>query len=281
MREDEKFKLEKKILNEAKRTGFLFEIDVQNHFDKKRWFTRPNARFITEDGEVEIDLLTHKTLSGKGSDFNSLDIICSCKKSEANPWVFYLIKRNVLDYPSNIIKFTSNCGAVGITPLVSPSIRYHLNYDIKIDDLDINDFKFRGKTYYLAFSDPKNKKSRQIYESITGIIKYFKYKLERERERNKEGRTSQKINTLYCPIIVLDGKLFGITNEGGNVKIKEQKSIPLIIETGEVYLDKILIYVVRKDYLEKFIIKLEKDLDLFHKKINLFLKNKIVEGGLK
>lgn len=261
-----------KILDEAKKKGFLFEIEVQNLFDKRGWFTRPNARFVTEEGDIEIDLLTHKTISTKGG-FNSIEVVCSCKKNEENPWVFYLIKRNVLDNPQGIIKFTSTCGAVGKSNYVTSAKIYWLNQDIRIDNLSLNNFNLRGKTYYPAFCDSKTQKGRQIYNSINVITKFFKYRLKEVRESNKQ-ITTQNVTSLYCPIMVLDGELFGITNENGKVEIKEEKCIPLVIETGDIYLDKLLIYIIRKDYLEEFIIRLEEDLKLFKDKINLFLEKK-------
>ncbi len=267
-----KEELKKRILDEARKRGFLFEIDVQNLFDKRGWFTRPNARFITEDGEVEIDLLTHKTISNKDG-FNALDVVCSCKKSETKPWVFYLTKRNVLDNPHSTIKFTATSETVGKSSYVTGAKRYWLNQDIKIDDLNVNNFKLRGKTYYLAFSDPKNKKSRQIYEAINEIIKFLKYELARRRESNKQ-ITSQRITTLYCPLIVLDGDLIGITNEERKVTVEEKNYIPLIIESGDTLLGSLLIHVVKKDFLEKFITNLEEDLESFNKKIIQYLEKK-------
>lgn len=263
--------LKKKILDEAKKTGFLLEIDVQESFDKKGWFTRPNARFLTEDGEVEIDLLTHKTISNKDrTGFDSISVICSCKKSESNPWVFYLIKRHIWDRISQILKFTSTYGTIGKSPSVTQAKIYWLNENININNLNINNFKLRGKTYYVAFADPKNIKGKQIYEAITKIIKYLKYHLDEERESNKR-ITAQKINTIYLPIIVLEGLLFGITKRKGDANIEEEKFIPLVIETGDPRLDRLLIYIVKKDHLGSFISTLEEDLKLFNKKINLFI----------
>lgn len=86
-------------------------------------------------------------------------------------------------------------------------------------------------------------------------------------------KVDQKINRLYFPIIVLDGKLFGITNEEGKPNVREEKFIPLIIETGDDYLDRIIIYIVRKDYLETFIDKLGEDLKSFNGNIVSFLSH--------
>lgn len=263
--------LKKKILDEAKKKGFLLEIDVQNLFDKRGWFTRPNVRIITQDGEIEMDLLTNKSISDKKGNFNSAKVICSCKKSEEHPWVFYLIKRAFGDRLPIVSKFTSTNESVGNSNFVTPAKIYWLNEEIDISDLKINNFKIRGKTYYLAFCDSKSKKGRQIYDAVQGVIGFLKYELAKNRETNKS-LTSQNITQIYFPLIVLDGKLFGVENRNGKVIINEMEYIPLIIETGDPNLDKLLIHVVKKDNLDNFVEMIEKDFKLFNNKVNNFLK---------
>jgi len=249
--------LPKKILEDASNKGFLLELEIAEIFDKKDWFTRPNARFLFNQEELEIDLLSHKSLiynRNLKDGFDSLNLICSCKKNNENPWVFFLSDRRATDHIENIIKGISNCDFNHIVGLES----YRINFDkIKLSNkLNLDDFTTIARTYCVSFADSKAEKGKQIYKAITEILSYLRCQLKPEKEKYKRGNYIQKLNHLYIPLIVLEGRLFGINKEK---EIKELDYLPLIVESGDETIGKVLIYVVKKEFINTFLEKIEKD----------------------
>ncbi len=270
--EEKKDELVKKVLKEIEQSGFLFELQVQKKFNKRGWFTKPNLRVKTDEKELEMDLVAHKTTKKElANNLNFVNIICSCKKSRSNPIVFFLSKRQSHHHAYNILKFNSNSGFRDTnTYEFSRPDRKKIN----LDSLKINIFNNFAKTHFVAFTKSGTLNSRKIYETIEDILLYLKYELKKDRNSLDGGKMIQKINHLYMPIIALDGILYGVEEKAGKIKIKEYDFIPLIIDSGDRGIGQLLIHVVQANHIDKFLAKLEKDLINIDRQIEVSYKKK-------
>lgn len=250
----------KKIRDEVEKNGFLFELEVSKIFDKYGCHTRPNVIFKVDEKELEMDLIAYKTL-GNFMKFNRLHVVCSCKKSKNNPWAFFLSPRKQEHHIYNLTRFSSNHG---LNAMSKDKFRMDMK-KVDINDFNINNFDSVSKTYLVPFAKSGSKHSKQIYESVKLLMDYMKYSL----DGHPNTKTNQKIDTLWVPIIAVDTDLFGVSEELGEAIIERKNWIPLIVESDNNPLrESLLIYVVKKEYIEDFVKLLVED----HKNLDIRIK---------
>lgn len=246
-----------KIKKEIKGGGIPLQIYSSVILDKLNWNVKQNCFYnlFNKKGESEREI---DILGEKGSFIPRLNniIIFECKKS-SNPWVFFKQKTKMGKDPFLV------------TALVKDNI---FIYDFVSKNFE--KFHYLGKeihTYFhTAFFKEKAERESQyspIHKAIKQVLSGMGFIANQNEDFLRKNPLAIDGYFLY-PLIVLDGELLSALNrEDGEIEIEERNHIALQLnfEMEEAWIvpgkqgsqglrsKKIIVDVVKKEYLEEFL----------------------------
>ena len=262
-------KIEEKIKKSLIQSGFPLELETTSILEEKDWLIFPNEYIYDDDAceEHEVDVISLKTVERLTSDKKfklqtRFKIIIECKKSEKHPWVFFMRNKQAFDKAEKMIKHCTNFGTS--KPFRLPDHKYYDDLDyfasiINYNKLELFSWSEKSTNYCQAFKDPN--KENQIYCAIKSIIRPLKTILRKERLDFSRGRWENPIINTYVPIIVLDGLLFQGKLLKKDLEITSAHYIPLVINSGDNGVGRILIHIVTINYLAEFLDRLNLDIN--------------------
>jgi len=268
--EEELSSVEKQIIKDVLKSGFPLELEIANILEDGDWIVMPNEYIVDKNTSknIEIDMLgikgTKLTLHGCKRRFSSLfKLIIECKKSEKAKWVFFTREPTTF-YNDELIKHAHNFGIN--KPFVIKEAHYsdtdYFHNKIKYSVLNLMKWKKISTNYCIAL-EHKDKPS-PIYKATTNLTKALSILKGREQLELRTGRWEYAALNTYVPIIVLDGDLFEGWIEKGKLKIKKTRRIPLVINTGDDILGRVLITVVIKAEFNKLLQNINDDMKMLH-----------------
>jgi len=254
-----------KIKKDLLKSGFPLELEISRKLEDKEWNVLQNEYISEEnsDQEYEVDIIGLRMFE---KEFDRIKfklfskLVIECKKSEKYPWVFFTREKQSIDKAHRLIKQVANFGVN--RPFRLPQHHYYDDIDflgeqIDYESLSVFSWEKKATSYSQAFRDPN--KENQIYRTIKSLLRNLRIIKNKQNKSLSQGRWSEIILEMYFPIIVLDGDLFeGFLNEG-DFTINEINYVPLVINSGENNLRRILVHVLKKDYFESLIENIHKD----------------------
>lgn len=257
--------LKTKIKEDLLKSGFPLELEISRKLEDREWNVLQNEYISEEekDQEYEIDILGIKMFEKdiNGTKFKLFPkLIIECKKAEKHPWVFFTREKQAVDKPHRLIKQVSNFGVN--RPFRLPNHKFYYDFDYlgnEIDFIGLNTFSWKTKatSYCQAFRDPN--KENQVYKAIRSLLRNLRIIKNKQNKSLSQGQWSEIILEIYFPIIVLDGNLFEGYLDKEELEINEIDYIPLVINSGENDLQRVLVQIVKKDYVEALIDNIKKD----------------------
>ncbi len=254
----------KKIKNDIQKSGHPVSLKVSFMLNKKGWYVKNAPTYFDSDIKKikEIDLVAEKGYP-LVKDSKSM-LIIECKKSKDNPWVFFRQEKlndNVFSLNIDMMDITE--GAV---------------YDWASKHIFKKHYYYKRPCwsyYFLAFTTPESKKSKQIFEAIEKVLSALIFYWEQRESLHSKYKLEKKIITFFHPVIVVDGKLFDVLVKENEMNINETKWISLLVEREikeplsvrllrnqqyrKIVLSKpYLIDIVTLDYFETFLENFEK-----------------------
>lgn len=213
-----------KLHNSIKTTGFTLEYEINQLLEQHHWNVISN-RYYEDDitnTPREIDLIAYKA---KQIDdiLYYYTLVISCKKTSEDCWVVYTKKYNqnelnTVNYP---LLYWSNDKVLN-KKLSDDSIKTKFSEKIentsslqKVYSICRNAFAFQQ----FDLSKAKKNNDKDIYNSITSIIKAAEYE-----KKHISKRKTEKCIYFFELVSILDGKLFEAIFEDDIIDIKETKS---------------------------------------------------------
>ena len=230
-KEDEKT-LEKSILDEINKTGFVSELKIGSILSKAGWNTFPCFSYMDKDEgkSREIDMIASKIEYDEFLDFNLyVDLVIEVKKSDSKHWVVFTVPKSNISYGWSIIH--------GGTNYIKNVQLFNNEYDKSIifndKHIDSSNPKYSlprvGKAFH-EFSKSEKDKS-QIYGSLISASKAAIYHRDLFYKQDQNADYNENQNTtlsLYLPVVVFDGKLFEVFNNAkGEIELKGADYIPI------------------------------------------------------
>src|ERR1035437_737713 len=269
----EKFK--QSILDSIKKGGFASELKVSKCTNKRNWLTLNNYVYFDKDKKVnrEIDLLCIK-----GSKYNrfselelKINLTIEVKKSEKNPWVFFIGKNEPTTLEHGFFSLTSY-----------RNINHHI-FEGLFQEYPRQKIKYVATSYCEAFRDSE---VSNIYKAVDSSMKATYYfhngNLLNKRKENipdeefasdlfepiDKPRASQLV--IFIPLIVLDGVLIKAhLDKKLELQVEESTYIPYesyyIDDTGHEHF--YAMDIISINYLNKYLLELEKWLEKVGEKI--------------
>lgn len=218
--------LEKKILNNIKKTGFIKELELARILNNKGWDSQLNSSYLDKDTGInrEIDIIASK----KGNiDYHYLhlwvDLVIEVKKAD-KPWVI------VTNSDDDGLNYRLNPGwgiihggekYIDIGGIFPPRIidKYFMrNQSVRI-----------GSSFYEAFKE--SSEVSKIYQAIMSACKAAVYKSKIHGASPKwddYGADDPTYLTFYHPVVVVDGPLYEVyLNENNEVVVSKINWIPV------------------------------------------------------
>ena len=270
----EKECIEEKIKKDLIKSSFPLELEVSIILEKNGWTIFPNEYISDEVGNnYEIDTLAIKSVISKTKDNKEeirsfFQLIIECKKCQKHPWVFFIRERQKYDDNADLIKHAHNFGTNRPFRCSDQGPSSNLDYfknKINYSTLNLISGTEKSTNYCQAFRDPNQ--DNQIYFAIRGVLRVLDILKTQSNKTYYNGRWAQIILESHIPIIVVDNNLFEGKLKKEGLEVKETKYVPLIINSGKD-LGRIIIHIVRKDYLEKFLQKTKKDMEALHEEFS-------------
>lgn len=290
------------LIKKINESGIPLEIYISKIFSKNElWYIEPNMVFLDYETSKERELDLKATLDSEdflgkkidkdieffGHSFNLIFLI-ECKKNPENSWVFFKGESSILDTILETVSFT------GILEHYKGTIVdiFNLN-ESELRDISVchHCIEIKGDT------DKKKPRIDNIFEAKYQIKKalfYEKNNIEKDKKNyikacgfdsiiNRGKKDFHEMVDVLIPIIVFDGRLFeanqkdpySITKDDlKEVDVVRYKT-ELIGETSKI------IFVMKKEYFEKFIDKiyrLIKDIDKKIEKDSERIRNNLKEA---
>src|ERR1035437_1604197 len=250
-----------KIKKDIKQTGFVIELEIGEILRKNQFHTNHNASYEDKDCHLsrEIDLTATECYRDKKTNlYVEYHLILEVKKNSDRPWIIFTNPPSYIGYGWRILHSSFNTTNKKNSILSS-----------KLIDLD-NPLILKnriGKAYHELGKTSSDKS--KIYESILSVCKaayYFKDNVGEEPFKKDFDKNSSVEIHFYIPIIVIDGILVEVYLENNEPKIEEENWLVMEYEyASQNYLNAsgetektFFPRVVRKDYLDEFILILKK-----------------------
>jgi len=253
----------KKIREEIGKSGHPVSLKASFILNKKKWYVKNAPRYFDYDSKKirEIDIVAEKECPLVENSKNVL--IIECKKSN-KPWVFF--RQNKLN--ENV--FSLNIGTMDVTDGAI--------YDWASEYIFKKHYYFKRPCwsyFFVAFTDPESKKSKQIFEATEKVLDALMFYWEREEILYSKYKLKKKVLTFFHPVVIVDGKLFDVLVKENETNISETRWISLLIEREmdeplpvrllhnpqyrKILLSKpYLVDIVTLDYFETFLENFEK-----------------------
>lgn len=226
---------EEKVSNEINKTGFVLEYEVTDAFSKAGWNLINNKYYLDDIHNVprEIDIVAYK-VEEIFEVYVYTSLLISCKKNESDNWAF-LVKALDKNDPNLNWKPIENTTSSKILRRMSKRLAWREDYlKYQCDDSKI---LFEPDAHVFAYqqlnkTSGKPQNDKQIYESISTLIKALAY----EKDKRVDKRTFQK-DTFYNfnLITIADTEMFKIdfTESPKSVsKINQQLYVNKFIVNG-------------------------------------------------
>lgn len=223
--------LDRRLLEDIKKTGYPAEILAGNVFLNNGWQVHYNSFYIDLDENKgrEIDLEAFKQVSSKEYDvYVALNLVAEVKKTEDHPWVIFSTER------------TGDWEEPGWG-------RMHVS-DKQIDHFDVlsceqleeqsslHHFQRFGHSFYEGFKGTASKST--IFDALASSVKASEYHLTFLNEISKDddklsrrkGRLGGSVQFVE-PIVILDGQLYEAHLDVDNeLRLDKVDCIPVCFE---------------------------------------------------
>jgi len=268
--------IEEKIKKDVENSGFPLEIQISSELEKRGWRIYHNQYYIDPDLKKpkEIDLLAVKPALFELNDNKTFYImfftlIIECKKSSKHPWVFFTRKRQTHDDPEFTFKYSANFGKEKPFRFIEEFDSYNISQIFDLSKLHQYRTIEKATNYYVAFTKPGEKISRQIFEAVNSV--FLALKNEKIKQDSKFLKILEIPKIFFCifqPIIILEGELFQINLEKDDFKVERAAYIPLILNSWDDNIDRVLIDVVNRKSVNDFFNLIEKDFEFLKQKFH-------------
>lgn len=206
------------------KTGFLLEKHVSDILENNDWAVINNRYYIDSITNIprELDILAYRARAYQGI-YHYFTLLISCKKSEANDWVFLtkpIQNRNIDLIPmtiytnSEIIEATDY--RVQLRNLINDNFETNAPFS-DIFGIENNVFAFQE----IENDKPKNDKA--IFGSIDSLLKSVNFEIKSLSSRKK----NMVLYTFYL-LTVFDGNMYESNLENNIVEVKEIKDVNYI-----------------------------------------------------
>jgi hypothetical protein len=252
-----------KLLVEIDKSGFSHELNVIQELRNRDFTVFPNLSYVdAEDKPHEIDAYAILDNFDR-SLLVRLNLIVECKVSKERPWVFFEDPWDPMAFlglVDRLICFSDVKMQESLTPLAgcmnSALSAHHYNEWIP-----------KARTYFEAFGKDAG---REIYQGVSSLwyaIDYFRRLF--ERVKFSSASKNKRMDFIH-PVIVFKGNLIVASRTEDSFELQEVPHV--ILRTIDAITDKTLdlkvayketlVDIIRDDYLEDYIQKCKKDLDL-------------------
>jgi len=224
--------LEKKILEDIQKTGFVTELKVVSLLIEKGWSTEHSTTYEDKDENIsrEIDILASKVTYIKQLGFRlTFYLVIETKKTD-RPWIVFTTSKKFPELGWRIMHRTDNIHKWNPVPEMESGGFYSSIFDLDCLEGNPRNTHLRiGKAFHELGKSPKDKS--QIYEGLITCGKaarYFKDKYQLEKEITDFMPEEETDVAIYLPTVVLDGLLYEVYNdEKGEITIHEETFIPI------------------------------------------------------
>ncbi|AET66630.1 hypothetical protein Desor_0954 [Desulfosporosinus orientis DSM 765] len=188
--------LRDKIRKEILKSGFPLELYCQQKVLDYNWSINMNKQYQDKDDNFrEIDIEAHKQDMIAENLRLSTRLIIECKKNHSNPWVFFREKTH------GPIMYLTVAGDIDESGKENFFWRHH--YKETVLEHHYKTTTDKSRAYVVPFKHDNPKENRQIYESVSSVINYYKHHgLEKIRTFDRN------FIKLFYFVVVYDGKLF-------------------------------------------------------------------------
>lgn len=231
----------KKILERIRRSGFPLEIEIGNSLRKNNWMVVNQWPYIDKITKKvrTADVFAWKIWLQAGLSFL---LLIECKRSPGKEWVFYGQKKEE-DISAELSAFIELVSKLGNTPLES-------KLTTKLATMSYDDIR-KSEFSSLTMLD----KSIKIGVLNMGAGKQdFHVATQQIMSATEVAKEGMKLCCVY-PAIVFDGELFEFYQENGADKIRPINHL----QYRSFWQKEMLIDVVRKEYFNEFMGRIEKD----------------------
>lgn len=264
-----------KILASIKKGGFTTELKVSKLLNKRDWLTLNNYIYFDKDKKVNREIDFYCIRSAKNNSFSKLQLkiylTIKVKKSEKYPWVFFVTKNEPTTLEHGLFSLTA-----------------FKNINLDITENLFNDYP-RQKSRYVstnhteAFRETEVSNIYKAVESATKATYYFHST--NELTKRKKGTPDEdyandlfvpidpKLSSqlsIFIPLIVFEGTLMNaVLNKNSELDIEETKYVPY----ESYYIDDegiehfYAVDIIHLDYLNKYLLEIEKWLDKLGERI--------------
>lgn len=214
--------LEKKILEDIQKTGFVSELNAVSILIENDWKTDHSETYEDKDENKsrEIDIIASKSIYVHDIGFRfSFYIFIEVKKTD-RPWIIFTTDRKFASTGWRIMHRSYNDRKSGEISSI---------FDIGcINPNDPRENRFRvGKAFHELNKQPSDKS--KIYEALITSCKAAKYFSDLyERPFSHFDPEKETELSIYLPIVILDGLLFEVFNGiNGQILVHRREHIPI------------------------------------------------------
>lgn len=239
----EKKTLENHIISQIKKSGYPLEIEISNLLDND-YAVMNTSFYFDEDLKQgrDIDIFANQIFFNINEQLMQLnakilpfkvrtDLVIECKKSETHAWVFFMrknVKTNGYHISGQFITTLEESKTV-----LPDSLEWKLRecMDFHYSDFDKIAVAYDEiKIQSLCGTKKDEHSRRELFEGINQIVKFTRYELYQIVKRISRLPTTipkYAVVTFFFPIIVFDGKMFEVTFETKEPKIKRTEHMVL------------------------------------------------------
>jgi hypothetical protein len=239
--------LTEKIKNELVKCGFPLEIYCRKELLKSgfalgsgQYYFNDENKLREIDGEADIQ----EEIKYKGDKITLFSIIfIECKKSDKKQWVFFHDKAWLSD-----LNFNTNIKGL------EEKINLKLANEYK--NIHYYNFKNVAQNYVIPFCNPNSNESRQIYDSLLGLINYAEQHL-KEKIHYKGSSPYFELNVL-C--VIYDGVIIMAEPTENTFKLKEAKHVIVNFNQRKEFKSyNYSIDIVQRSYFKKYLEIIKQD----------------------
>lgn len=236
-----------KIKTEILKSGFPLELFCQQKVLENNWSIIMNKQYVNSEGdyrEIDIEAYRQDELLVEKELRLSTSILIECKKNHANPWVFFPQKTSRF-YNLNIAK-----DAYKDSYLFAPELFQ------SVTDHHYKTTKDYSRDYIIPFKHENPRENRQIFDSVTSVIDYYKY----HGLTKKRASLSDHIHQYYF-VVVYDGQMFTAdVKSEDDIQVEETNHVILgVSQTYEEGYRHYSVDIVHKDYFSNYLKLIEAD----------------------
>lgn len=256
--------LEQNILKNIKESGYPVEIEATDILKEKGWQASNQVGYLDEEKSkwrpIDIRAIRAENIP-HASIYKRLliHLHIECKKSQKTPWVFYIRKKTEMPFsPFDLIFLLKKRS----WPPVLPK-----SFSEKNQWKDCFHYFTHEKIGVIPF-EPFKKGKNKIFEATHQVIKSTRYHLE-VMAASKLSQLKTSIFHISYPVIIFEGKLYGLFGKDGPLKPVEY--LQYLVDYKE---EKFLIDIVQLDFLNEYLKIMNEEFSSLKKNINLLKPNK-------